>query len=61
MPAGGNPYPMAKGYPIRPEAPDAPECHECGSLRLGQDNHGVRKCLDCGAKLVADPFEALLS
>lgn len=51
---------MAKGYPVRPEAPEAPECHECGSLRLSRDEHGVRRCKDCGAKGVADPFAAVL-
>lgn len=49
---------MAKGYPVRPETAPRPECHECGSDRLTKDDHGLRKCLDCGATLVADPFAA---
>ena len=51
---------MAKGYPVRPESADVPECHECGSQRLSKGKHGVRQCLDCQAKMVADPFEAAL-
>ena len=47
---------MAKGYPVRPEAVVQPECHECGSLRLTKGVHGPRKCLDCDAMLVDDPF-----
>ncbi len=51
---------MAKGYPVKPESADLPECHECGSQRLGEGDHGVRRCKDCGATLVADPFAATL-
>lgn len=47
---------MAKGYPVRPETAPQPECHDCGSLRLTKGLHGPRKCLDCGAMMVDDPF-----
>ena len=60
MPEPGAIPVMAKGYPVRPESADVPECHECGSQRLSKDDHGVRQCLDCNARLVADPFEAAL-
>lgn len=50
---------MAKGYPVKPESADVPECHECGSQRLSALEHGLRRCLDCHAPLVADPFAAL--
>lgn len=53
---GGASTSMAKGYPVRPETSPQPECHECGSLRLSRERLGARKCLDCGATLVADPF-----
>ena len=58
MPMGGEGplVAMAKGYPIRPETAQKPECHDCGSLRLTKGVHGPRKCLDCGAMVVDDPF-----
>jgi hypothetical protein len=56
MPVGCAIEGMAKGYPVRPETAPQPECHDCGSLRLTKGMHGPRKCLDCGALLVDDPF-----
>ena len=60
MPARDAIEAMAKGYPVRPETAPRPECHECGSQRLSQGEHGMRRCLDCNAQVVADPFEASL-
>lgn len=54
--APANPFPMAKGYPVRPETDPHPECHNCGSDRLTAAAHGPVRCRDCGHLQVEDPF-----